>query len=292
MMAAYSPYPFFIVFSMPSDPSSYRTKKRLFVVSVYIVLFVLIGWWVYKASRPAPTCTDGAKNQNQTGIDCGGVCGACAPTFASAVDLKIKSTSLVYGGVNSYDVVAQIFNPNAEDGAQSFDYVFTLKDDRDAVLVERHGTEFILPGETKYITETQLESPTVPKKISFVVSNQVWKHFVGGYQEKPTINVYSKNYNQITSGVGFGEATGLVVNESAFDFVNIKVKAILFDANDKPIAVNSTELQTVKAGERRDFRLVWPTAFPGAVMRMEAEAETNVYKDDNFVKKYFPNSKF
>ena len=277
---------------MEQSGNGRRTKKRLVIISVYVVLFGFMGWGAYAATRPAPTCFDGVKNQNETGIDCGGVCGACAPTFAPAVDLQIKSTSLVYGGVNSYDVVAQIFNPNAEDGAQSFDYVFTLKDDKDVVLVERHGTEFALPGETKYIAETQLESQTVPKKISFVITNPVWKHFVGGYQEKPSINVYSKSYSQITSGAGFGEATGLMVNESPFDFVNIKIKVILFDGNDKPIAVNSTELQTVKAGERRDFRLVWPTAFPGEVMRMEAEPEANVYKADNFVKKYFPNTQF
>ena len=29
---------------------------------------------------PAPTCSDGVQNQNETGIDCGGVCNACACT--------------------------------------------------------------------------------------------------------------------------------------------------------------------------------------------------------------------
>lgn len=272
--------------------NSQRIKKRSIIFIVYIGLILAIAWawaWLF---RPAPTCFDQIKNQNETQVDCGGVCGLCQVTYKAPNEIEIKSTKLVYGGVNAYDVMAQIFNPNAEDGASNFDYTFELKDDQGRVIATRSGQGFILPGETKYILETQLESETIPKSIVLQLSNPTWKHFVGGYQEKPTLNVYSKHYSRITDGVGFGVATGLMVNESPFDFVNVKIKVLLFDSTDKPIAVNSTEVQTVLAGEGRDFRLMWPTAFPGEVARMETEAEADVYHSDNFVKKYFPNSQF
>jgi hypothetical protein len=277
---------------MPQQLVLHRFRKRSTIAFVYIALISIVAWgWSWLFAVPG-TCFDGAKNQNETGVDCGGVCGACAATYKAPSEIEIRSTQLVYGGVNTYDVVAQIFNPNAEDGAGNFEYSFDLKDEQGQVITTRKGRNFVLPGETKYIIETQLESQTIPKSIVFKMNNPEWKHFVGGYQERPALNVYSKHYDRITDGVGFGAATGLLVNESPFDFVNVKIKVLLFDTTDKPVAVNTTELQTVQSGEKRDFRLVWPTAFPGEVTRMETEAEADVYHSDNFVKKYFPNSRF
>jgi len=282
----------FRYFSMAQTVASHRIRKRSIILGVYIALVLVVGGgWTSLFAVPG-TCLDGIKNQNEIGIDCGGVCGACTATYKAPSEIEIRSTQIMYGGTNAYDVVTQIFNPNAEDGAGSFEYSFDLKDDQGKVTTTRTGRSFILPGETKYIIETQLESPTIPKSIIFKISNPEWKHFVGGYQERPALNIYSKQYARITDGVGFGAATGLLINESPFDFVNIKIKVILFDASDKPIAVNTTEVQTVQSGEKRDFRLVWPTAFPGEVARMETEAEADVYHSDNFVKKYFSNSQF
>lgn len=269
-----------------------RSRKRLFVASTYIVIVFLVGWIINVMRQPAPTCSDGVKNQDETGVDCGGVCGACAVERLQPDNLDIQETALVYGGVDTYDVLAKIVNPNPEDGAESFDYDFILKDDQGNVLAERKGRSFILPGETKYLLATQLSSGSLPKKIALEISNIQWKYFTGGYQDRPVINVYSKRYDRITSGVGFGEATGLVVNESPFDFVNVRVNIVLRDGNGKPIAVNYTEMQTLKSAEKRDFRLTWPTGFPGDVASMEAEAEADVYHSDNFVKRYFPNTQF
>lgn len=273
-------------------PDTSRARKRLFVGSTYFVIVVMIGWLIYVTRQPSPTCTDGIKNQDETGIDCGGVCGACSVERPQPASLKIEETSLIYGGTNTYDVLAKVTNPNGEDGAESFNYTFLLKDDQGSVLVERSGRSFILPGETKYIIVTQLSSEALPKKIALEISDVNWKYFSGGYQERPVINVYSKRYDRITSGPGFGEATGLVVNESSFDFVNVRVNVILRDASGKPIGVNYTEMQTLKSAEKRDFRLVWPNGFPGDVASMEAEAEADVYRSDNFVKRYFPNTQF
>lgn len=269
-----------------------RSRKRFFVGSTYFVVFILVAWLVYIAGRPAPTCFDGAKNQDETGIDCGGVCGACSPKWDQPKDLSIQETSVVYGGVNIYDALAKVSNPNPEDGVESFEYTFILKDETGATLAERRGRSFILPGETKYIIVTQLASQTVPKKIALEISDVEWKHFVGGYQERPVLNVFAKKYDQIRSGPGFGEATGLVVNDSSFDFANVRVNVILRDKEDKPVALNFTEMQTLKSQEKRDFTLPWPSAFPGEVVRVEAEAEADVYRSDNFVKKYFPNTQF
>ncbi len=51
-------------------------------------------------------------------------------------------------------------------------------------------------------------------------------------------------------------------------------------------------MRTVQASEERDFRLLWPTAFPGTVTRVEMEAEADVYSTENFIRQYLPGGRF
>lgn len=268
-----------------------RVRKRIIVTGAYAVLILVFIGLLFLFSRPDPTCTDGKQNQNETGIDCGGSCGVCAPVQPALRDIEIQETALVYGGPDRYDILARLFNPNVEYGAERFDYTFTLKDEHETVLVEKHGSSFILPRESKYIFEIQLTSAVVPKKIVLAVKSPEWRRFES-YQEKPVLRVYNPEYRQITAGSGFGEAKGLVVNESAFDFDRIQVKVILRDADNHAVALNATEMRTMVAAGRRDFRLVWPTAFPGDVFKMETEVEADVYRSDNFIRQYFPGVRF
>jgi hypothetical protein len=148
-----------------------------------------------------------------------------------------------------------------------------------------------LPQENKYIFELNFTPSTPPAKVFLQINEIKWARF-SGYQEKPSINIYQKRYNEISSGSGFSEAFGLVVNDSPYDFRSIIVKVILRDADDKPLAFNTTEMRTVKSQEERDFRLVWPKAFPGEVKNVEMEVDADVYHSFNFVRQYLPGGKF
>ena len=123
------------------------------------------------------------------------------------------------------------------------------------------------------------------------MSEVKWARF-SGYQEKPSINIYQKRYNKISSGAGFSEAFGLLVNDSPYDFRSIFVRVILRDDDNKPLAFNTTEMRTVKSQEERDFRLVWPSTFLGTVEKMEMEVDADVYHSHNFVRQYLPGGKF
>lgn len=261
-----------------------RNHKRAIIIFVYLIIFFLLGWMVYSWIKPAPTCEDGKKNQNETGIDCGGVCGACKETYQTQ-DLIVKEKSFVAFGTGMYDVMARISNPNNQLGSSDFSYEFILKDANGNVLVRRSGKSFILPVESKYIIETNLESKEVPASVDVLVGSPKWEEFFG--YEKPELNIYSKQYNLISSGIGYSEAKGLLRNESSFDFEKIKVNVVLRDENGTPVAFNSTEMKTIKAGEERDFRLFWPINFPGSVKDApEMEAEADVFDSQNFIKSY------
>ena len=262
-----------------------RNKKRLVIIFVYLVIFFLLGWLLYSWLKPAPSCFDGKKNQNEEGADCGGVCQKQCEKIYTAQDLAVKEKAFVPAGQDSYDVMMRISNPNNQLGIASFSYKFTLKGQSGNVLTERSGTSFILPVESKYIIETGLESKETPAEIDATVNIPKWTEFFG--YEKPELNIYNKRYELVSSGVGYSEAKGLLRNESSFDFDTIKINVVLRDERKNPVAFNKTEMKTINSGEERDFRLLWPVNFPGLVDGSpEMEAEANVFDSQNFVKQY------
>jgi hypothetical protein len=266
-----------------------REVKRVVIIIIYIILFCLVGYFFYSILKPAPTCFDGKKNQKEEGIDCGGPCSPCAKVI-DARPIEVLETAQVVGGPGRFDVVAKINNPNNQFGSPSFTYTFVLKDSSGKELARKSGKDFILPFETKYIIETSIDAETIPQDIDFTITDTQWDEFMN--YEKPQLNIYSKRYNLITGGVGYSEAYGLLKNESQFDFNLIKIKVILRDSKGKITALNTTDMRTVNANEQRDFRLLWPTSFPGDVSQIEMEAEADVYGTDNFIKRYLPGGKF
>ena len=201
--------------------------------------------------------------------------------------------SIVYGGPSQHDVLIKIHNPNDNYGASKFSYTTTLKDASGAVVASKTSTSFILPKETKYLVQVGLETSATPVLAELSIENAIeWQSFTG-FKESPDITIGHKQYGPVPSGVGFGQAVGTLVNQSNFDFQVIHVKVVLRDSAGKPLAVNSTEMRTVIADERRDVGpLIFPSYFPGDVASVEMEPEADMYHSENFIKQYLPGGDF
>lgn len=261
-------------------------KKRAVIIAIFLAVFLsfvfLLFWWL----RPEPTCSDGIKNQNETGVDCGGICPDKCEKI-TAEDLTSQESGFVESGaVNKYDLYSRVSNPNNIFGSSEFQYEFRLKDAEGNILATKQGSGYILPGESKYVVESNIETEKIPADVEFAITGQTWVEFTG-YFEKPQLKVVNKRYDQIRSGVGFSEATGLLKNESPYDFNLIKLEIILKDAAGQVIALNSTEMRTVKSGENRDFRSLWLSRFPGDVMDVEVQAEADIFDPASFIDKNF-----
>jgi len=262
---------------------------RQFVVTFIFLAFtaaLLVG--VYYAFIWVPeTCNDVKKNQDEQGIDCGGVCTNACIEVVVGRDFVLEEVVFVPGGEHRYDVLGKIYNGNDDIGAALFRYVFELKDGTGRVIATRSGESYILPQETKSLLELNLETTAMPASVVLTISQVVWERF-SSYQEKPNVSIYQKRYSPIASGGGFGEVYGLVSNESPYDFRTVMVNIILRDASGKPLAVNRTTIDTFVSGQQRDFKLVWPLPFPGTVDKVDMEVDADVYHSENFVEQYFP----
>jgi len=266
--------------------------KKTLIILIYLLIFSSIGFLIYLKYKPKPNCFDNILNQNEERVDCGGVCAQKCEILVEE-NIKVDRSGYVESGTNGqYDLYAEITNPNNFFGSSQFNYKFEIKNSAGAVVAAKTGNNFIFPGESKYIIENNVGAGEIPYSVDFSVSDPIWVEFTSDYLQKPELKVVNKQYNEITSGVGFSEAKGLVKNESPFDFTAIKVEIILKDNNGQIIALNSTQMGAVRSGENRDFRVIWPSRFPGSVSNMEVQTEVNMFDSEAFMKRYFKNQKF
>lgn len=268
-----------------------RNIKRIAIISIYLLILIAFLVFIYLKFQTKPSCVDGIQNQNEQGVDCGGICAErCA--LVAQQNLAVQQTGFVPSGVaNNYDIYGVVSNPNQALGSGSFNYQFTVKDAAGTTIATKNDTGFILSGETKYLVSSNQTMSDTPASVELSLGNPQWIE-VNDLYEKPQLKIVYKNYKEITNGVGFSEATGLLKNESPLDFSLIKLEIILKDNQGQVIGLNSTQMGTVQAGENRDFRFFWPNKFPGTVANMEVQPEVNIFNSDAFVKKYFKPAKF
>lgn len=269
-----------------------RTQKKIAIGASFALIFLAFLSAVYFIFfYQSPTCSDGIQNGKEGGIDCGGKCANICEEVVTGQNFEIEEVAIMPGGSDRYDVLGKIYNPNDTEGASSFRYTIELRNASGEVIATKSNKSFVLPQEKKTLIEIGIESAQVPSEAVLRIDEINWERF-SGYQERPNINIYQKRYNQISGGVGFGEALGLVSNESLYDFRSIIVKVVLRSREGVPLAVNMTEMRTINAGEERDFRLLWPEPFPGTVEIVEMEVDADYYNAENFLKQYLPGGRF
>lgn len=264
-----------------------RDTKRLTIIVTYIFLLLAIGTGVYFVVRPAPTCIDGKQNQGESGVDCGGICGRVCVETVTGEPLIIREAVAFPAGEGQYDAVMRVTNPNNAIGAKTFRYRLELVDGSGQVVAMTSGESWALPQETKTLLAFHLEPSATPAKAVLTIEATEWTR-LSNYDIEPKLGVYNQQYESSRRSGEFGVATGLVINESDYDFRVATIKVILRDGSGKPLAINQTDRRTFLVGEQHSFRLTWPTPFGGEVSYVDVVADADVYRSDTFLRRYLP----
>lgn len=240
------------------------------------MVIIVAGVYFLFFRSSAPTCFDGIKNQNEEGVDCGGVCASCVPEQMLEVLLQVIIPTLN----NNYDLVAKIENPNSDVGAEVIDYQFNLYDDTNQIVSSKTGKTYILPQETKYVVEPKFYSEKSATKIEFKINNISWKKL--GQISDLELQVKNTEYQILEDGSNV--LVGAIENRSSYDLDTIEVAGVLFDEDNEIIAVGKTSMNTVLRNETRGFEIFWPYPITQQVKSFDAKAYTNVFLNDNFIK--------
>jgi len=266
-----------------------RQRKQALYLVLYVILFLFIIGTIVSAFLPDPTCSDGIQNQKEEGVDCGGPCTPCQER-PDTQDIEILTTTLLPLASGRYDVVAEIRNPNSLYGLGSFSYSFTFFDTQGSILKKVSDRTYILPAQKRFIGEVEVEVEGLPDRVEFTAEEISWEEF--SEYEAPSLTITNKSFERASSGTDFAFSRGLVRNASPYDFETVEVFVALKDNRGQIIAINKTDMQTVRAGERRDYVVTWKRPFQGEVVSVDAQAVTNMFKNQNFIKLFFPGGRF
>lgn len=275
----------------------YRRKKQIIIVSLLALILILLGvgayfsWFYQKA-----TCFDDRQNQKEEGVDCGGPC-QMSCELLTVKNLQVEWAQAIFLKDGLYDLAAKIDNVNPNYGLSHFDYVFKIFNENGQAIAEKKGSSFSLPGQKKYLIETNVALPVRPEKIELTIAESPktdWRRLKDNFEE-PNIFVQDKQFKYLEDGaqtVGTAQASGIVKNDSNFDFDKITVSVALFDQAKNVIGVNKTEIYTVLAGEQRYFSTLWFLPLTGEVKSLDVLAETNLFLADNFMRRNSGTEKF
>ncbi len=235
-----------------------RLVKQLVYGFFYLVVFCsVVGLIYYFLIRPAPSCFDGKQNQNELGIDCGGVCAAvCIPVDNRPIETIVPAQGFSPApGV--FAVIARVQNPNLTVGAVRFSYTFTIYDTQEQSY-KVSGTSYVYAGEAKYITSlvTDGSIPVVPVRISRIettISDVVW---VGANQfVKPVLRLQDFATTIDTDRI---RVDGKIINDDPLVLSRVPIIALFYGRFNQLVGFAETTVDAVAPNETRAFTIVHP----------------------------------
>ncbi len=251
--------------------ASWASKRRLIYISLIAGFFVLIfAYPIFSLVYEAPSCFDAVQNQNETGIDCGGVCDAVCE-FETVPPVILWSRVLrVEEGV--YDAVARIENQNVTSGASRVPYSFKLYDENGVLIAERLGATFINPSEQLVVFEGAIKTgKRAPIRVFFeFLENPKW---VKIKEAAPTLSIQ----NQTFTDDGVKPRLRAEISNNTFNSVErIVLTAVVFDLEGNAIAASKTEVDRILPQSSKTISFIWPQTFRDIPTRIEIMPRVNI----------------
>ncbi|MFH1558977.1 MAG: hypothetical protein ABIC19_00445 [Patescibacteria group bacterium] len=253
-----------------------RTIKQVIVISVFVLGALFVAGFIFWLLN-RPSCSDGKKNGDEQGIDCGGSCPRqCAP-MVNLNELKVEEETMIKDG-ERYDVAAKVINTNKTYGFYPLEYRVNLY--RASKLVaSRQGSSYVMPGDMFYLIEAGIEYQGTPDSMEIVVEKAEPVSFKG--DNRPKFDILNQNYAYTREPGSFFETNFQIANRSKYDFLKVDLETVVKNASGEIIAVNRGNINELKSGEVRDFRFFWPGEFFGVAKKVETRARSNFFDLSN-----------
>ncbi len=245
----------------------FRTKRQLIVLAIITAFFVLVGGSVIYLVLPEPTCFDDRRNQGEEGVDCGGPCIPCA--LKEAKPIEVFWVQFVKTREHTYDVAAEVKNPNAKLAAVSFDYEFKLNDTAGVLVAARSGTSFLYPGELSHLAEIGLSSGREIRRASLTIGNVAWRITEAA---KPDVIAGGKEHVvRAEDGAPISVVKAFLTNRTLVDLTGVGATVVLSDRDGNLVGVSSTVLPLLRPGAATPVEFRWPIAFSAGVASIIVE---------------------
>ncbi len=240
-----------------------QKRKSIYIGSALVVFVVLVVIpLIFKFYTP-PTCSDGKKNGDELGIDCGGGCSLLCSVQYVPLNVMWQRFSKVNDGV--YNVLAYIENPNLNAGANDFSYQFKLYDKDGVLLNERFGRTFAPANKVFAVFEPDLlTGKQTPYRLEFnIVSEPVW------LKQTNKESALSITQAVLTREDTAPRLTAQVSNKTIYPIGKIEAVAIIYDTTGNAVAFSRTIIEGLDDKETKEINFNWPKPFGTTVARNE-----------------------
>jgi hypothetical protein len=264
--------------------------KQLIYFTLFVFVFGGITFGIYSWVSVEPTCFDGVQNQEEGGVDCGGSCEKiCLDTLTP---LDVIDAELIQIEENDYDFVAEIRNPNMTHGSGKVLYEITLKDSSGDVVKTVDGEFHILPGQTRYVFVSPIQSDSAAVSAELIVTEPNWQQLTDFGVGDIRLIDRRKEFTEVNDGTVTGKVEGVIYNNSEFDFDKVEILVVLFDLSGDLIGAGTTNVRTFLSNKENFYEVSWFRSFENSVSRIEVQASTNAFENDNFLRRYGGDEQF
>lgn len=269
-----------------------RIFRQLFFGGVFLFFVAGSSYYLYQIYFPTlPSCIDNIQNQGETGVDCGEICKIECPPLPppdNTKPIEISWARVFNSDVGTYDLAAKIINSNLYWGVAEFKYNFVARDGNGDVVIERSGTSYLLPESYDYLIIPSVKTDKIPIKaeLNIVKEGQKWAEVLPDYNNLSLLLPFGEKIYDDKNENGIPSVSAILTNATTYDFDKIDIKVVLFDENNEPIAVNISNMRTMRSGEKRLFRLFWNTLPQKVVFNQDFKAMTNIFDSQNFMSRF------
>lgn len=244
---------------------SWSVRRRLIYLALALVAVAIAVVAAFIIFQKPPSCDDGKRNGDELGVDCGGSCTQVCVT--EIMPLKVLWSRLFDLGRGKYDVAALVKNPNLKHGASEIKYIFRLWDKDNLLINSKTGTAFANPKEDLLIFQSRVDvGKKIPTRISFEFENSpLWQKLD---RVAPQLTFSNKRFQNEPSP----RLVATIKNDTITTASAIDVFAILSDIDQNAVAVSSTFLEELPAGESREISFTWPAPFAREVSFIDLAA--------------------
>ncbi len=215
-----------------------------------IVLFIFLYPIIFKK----PTCSDGNKNGDEIGIDCGGACTRmCLSQVSDPVVLWSRAFAIV---PRIYNLVALVENQNKSSGVENASYEFRVYDINNRMIGRKEGVTFIPPNKQFAVFESQFDAgEALVKSVVFeFTGNLDW------VKKAPSLNNLPISVDNVAMGADEKNPSlsARIKNESIYDLPTFDIIAILYDIDHNAINASKTVRDGLTSGESVNVYYTWP----------------------------------
>lgn len=253
---------------------SWAVKRQLKYLSGLMLIIALIVFaFIYPVIFKKPTCFDGKKNGEETGIDCGGQCLiVCKEETVAPVVIWSRAFNVIG---NNYNLVAYVENRNKTAAAYEVSYEFRAYDGNNKFIGRKEGKTFIPPNQPFAVLETRFNSGESDlKTVSFDFNpNITW------IKKSPVLTTLPLRISNISMDNNEDTPTlkATVNNDSVYDLPEFEVVAILYDINNNAINASKTHKDGLKSNSSTNVVFTWPEALEGVPVTQDILVQINPF---------------